>query len=206
VLRHRLLQEVEHRAHRRAVVAALRVRRIQPVVARHVLAQHRHQRTALQVRLRQRLRHIGHAHAAQRQLDERHRVVGLHAAVHRHVVCLAVGHEGQVRGRLERIAQHVVPGQVFRQLRNAAPRPVGGRRAHHHLELHQPAHDEVHVVDAPARQVDVDALLDEVDLAVGEDETHVHLGIEADEFGDHVGHPARDHSVGRAHAQPPARR
>jgi len=175
------------------------------VIARHVLAQHRHQRTALQVRLRQRLRHVGHAHAAQRQLDQRHGIVGLHAAVHRHLVRLPVGLEGQVRGRHRGIAQHVVPAHVFRHLGNSALCPVGGRGAHHHVELHQPADDEVHVVDAPAGQVNVDAFADQVDLAVGEDQAHIHIGVELDELGDHVGHPPRDQPVRCAHAQPSAR-
>jgi len=202
---HRLFQEVEHRAHRRAVVAALRIRRVQPVLARHVLAQYRHQRAALQVRLRQRLRHIGHAHAAQCQLDERDRVVGFHAAVHRHVVRLAVGLEGQVRGGHGRIAQHVVTAHVFGHLGNAALGPVGRRGADHHVELHQPPHDQIHVVDAPARQVDVDAFADQVDLAVGKDQAHIHVRVELDEFGNHVRHPPGDQAVGRAHAQTSAR-
>jgi len=202
---HRLLQEVEHGAHRGAVVAALRVGGIQPVVAGHVLAQHRHQRAALQVRLRQRLGHVGHARAAQRQLDERNGVVGLHAAVHRHLDRLAAGLEGQVGGGLGRIAQHVVAAQVFGHRGNAAPRPVGRARADHHVERHQPAHDQVHVVDAPARQVDVDAFLDQVEVVVGEHQAHVHVGVELDELGDHVGQPARDQPVRRAHAQPPLR-
>jgi hypothetical protein len=176
------------------------------VLVRHVIAQHRHQRAALQVRLRKRLRHIRHAHPAQRELDERDRVVRLHAAVHRHLVRAAVGLEGQVRGRHRRIAQHVVPGHVLGHLRNAAPRPVGGRGAHHHVVLHEAAHDEVHVVDAPARQVNVDAFLDQVDGVVGEHQAHIHIGVEIDELGDHVGHPARDQPVGRAHAKAPARR
>lgn len=92
--RHRFRQEIEHRAHHSAVVTTLRIGGVKPVIPAHVFAQHWHQRSALQVRLRQRFRHVGYTRPAQGQFDECKRIVGLHAAVYCDLILSAFGLEG----------------------------------------------------------------------------------------------------------------
>jgi DNA-binding transcriptional LysR family regulator len=71
-------------------------------------------------------------------MNQHDRIIGFHAAVHRHLILPTRGLEGQMRDGHGREAQHLTTAQVFRRLRNAALGPVGGGGADHHVELRQP--------------------------------------------------------------------
>ena len=77
-------------------------------------------------------------------------------------------------------------------LRLAVPREIGGRCAADERSAADPPADEVHAADRPDPHGSVEALVDEIDEAVGQLDVESHLRIPRHEFGD------RDREMPRA--------
>ena len=97
-------------------------------------------------------------------------VVRMQRAVDRHGVQLAVRADQPplARRAQQRIHDAVVLEQILGPLRRAALREVGGRCAQHLPARRDLARDQVRVLQPPDAHGDVEAFLDEVDLAIVE--------------------------------------
>src|SRR5258708_2713775 len=165
---------------------ATRIERINRHRRRHVILQERHQAPRAHLRADDERRLEHDARASRGGLREQIAVIGMQAAgnAHRVLRAGAIAKAPDMPRADVFVGEAVVPRQLFRGLRRAMLRQILRRGARHEPRLAELARHQIVRAGRADADRQIEALLDQIDHAIGERHIEAHLWMTREKFGD----------------------